>query len=452
MPQDLRATPEALIETYGGMRNIPENVLATHGYACIHREESNDIIIVDSDWPGKAKGISVRLLRDYRGYIYANHVRRLLGTINGTDLVMPKDLTAVETRAKAFIEAGIPPIFDHRFGDRNFPLIDYLVQYSTGAYHRRVAAKAIAKAAPEVNPATINDVREFRSVAFLADGTLEPPLIREIILATGNNFRFQNHVTRTHVLSQIEEALRFLEATLRDLPHEPRRYFKVPPGSEEVLVAKRRWYLTVRPDKRQAVVRAFLDLLSREETKQRLRILRDRLEPVFPEWCEEQSNARRTERRQAEKIDEHDARLNAAIAAQDFRDLPHECFFREPWKTPLRLALEAYAEELVATIDDETFRKLACLHRTTLWQLLPISRAPCAMGYLPESFVQILFRYREDRVRSMSDDEFLACYPRETRNSITSIIGATKAPHRNRADELAFWEWVRDRLNCLRPY
>src|SRR3989338_7171734 len=166
MSPTLRPSTETLIQRYGSIPAIPAEVLETCGYARFTRQVSGDTTIVDREWPAKAKKLSRWMQRRYTGYLFTDDLRRLIDTVAGRDLVTNRDLVRMQNRAKWFIEAGIPPIFEERFC-RHFPLIDFLIQYGAESHERRTKAKAARGVSTKLNPASVDDVRIFRSVAFL---------------------------------------------------------------------------------------------------------------------------------------------------------------------------------------------------------------------------------------------------------------------------------------------
>ncbi len=443
MAPDLRASTDTLVTRYGSIQNIPEDVLNSHGYVRFHRQTQGGLTIVDADWPKKAKGLSVWMQKKYAGYLFADHLRRLYHTVKGTDLVLNRDLARMQRRAKAFIEAGIPPIFDKRFSV-GYPLIDFLVQYATGSYERRAAGKVASNATQHLNPATIEDVRLFRSVAFLQDGTIEEPLIREILFYCEKTYNFKSDETRTYVLSQTEAGMRFLGEILRDLPHEQRQYVDVLPGHEEAAISRRRWYLPIRPDKREGIVRTFLAILEQEETAKRLEVLHQRLLPIFPEWCAEFSTENRALKRADRKQAEYDAVVAKAVAELVFDEVPPVCFTREPWATPLTEALMRRAALLVTDISPRNFQNLAVASRSTMCILLGLRSAVP----LPKACYEFLHAYREKRLRQMDDAEFTKSFPyRTSPMRAGALIAAMSGIN---ASEVAYWHWVRDRVNRLR--
>lgn len=446
MPTTLRPSTDALVAKYGSIARIPEAILAECGYTRFRREVSGDTTIVDREWPARARKLAFWVQRKYDGYLFTDDLRRLINTVAGTDLVSNRDLVLMQKRAKAFIEAEIPPIFERRFC-LNFPLIDFLIQYGSGSHERRIRARAAQGVSTKLNPASAEDVRIFRSIAFLDNGTIEEPLIREILHYCAKTYGFKNEDTRNFVLSQTEAAMRFLGNTLRDLSHEPRRYVDILPGTEELAINGRRWYLHVRPEKREELVRAFLAKLTREETQQRLHILRMRIEPMFPEWCTEQTVQMRAERRAEEEAKENSARVRRAIETLDFREVPAPCFEREPWASLLRPALNRYTNEVIEMLDDEGLKQLCNTSRSAM--------RPHVLVNLPKSFVLpielwvMMQRERTRRVRAMDDEEFLRIFPRNMKGLRDGALSG--AVSRNDTDEVAYWHEVRERLKCLRP-
>ncbi len=436
-----RPDPLVLAEQYGGVANVPNKVLVAHGYRRIVSWLDGSSRIEDIEEIEKGPGRARWLQKTYRGYVFADDWTALNAMAAGKHLVPKRDRVHMRQRAEAFKDAGIPPIFDPCI-ECGFPWVDCLIAWSTGSMGASVRMRASTEGIDftrpgRVTPISIAEVRAFRSLAFMDDGTIDPPLVEEAILYLQESFVFRNDETRDHCLAQARRVFAHLEVALHTLPHEPRRFLADPLCHVE-FVRERRWYLKVAPALREEMARRYLDTPrdgSYHKIKSRLRLL-------FPNVVDAH-DAEQTAAREAAL----EAAVGQAIASQDVSPLPVEAFRSHPRAEELcALWVVNYRQRLAV----EASRKGAvwCLRSMEIGKTAtPAMQEIIGFARVAEAFDQ----FRLTLLQSLSDAEFMAVFKRYTRGkshvSLTSV--GLRGEHGSNASE-ALRAYIVGRMDQLR--
>lgn len=129
-----------------------------------------------------------------------------------------------------------------------FPTVDFILQFATGTYEKRNAYFAIKrrgirdnKDAIPVQPATVQDVLDFRRVAFTEEGHINAFLVRETDFYVEAQFKVGSSEYLKTLLENNRVAFLYLQDALWILPCENPRYVQWD-GSVGV-VADWKWYL-----------------------------------------------------------------------------------------------------------------------------------------------------------------------------------------------------------------
>jgi hypothetical protein len=305
----------ALSNTYAGLQNIPADVLEQH--ELVRMMHQGLVRIVPKSTIRLQATRVAPLLAKYKGYFSATDYESLAAMRDGKVSLNDKTIARAVGRAKAFKEAGIPPIFDiEHFGmsagahvldkekeavigiTKVFATADFIIQYAAGVYEGRRAArmmsakrtlgKAYKKATVAIWPCTVDDVQRFCSVAFDENGSIVMPLIREVLYHASSSFRFRTPENEERALRNTERTFAFLEQTLRPLAFKAGRSYQVWDGNVQV-VEEPRWYLVYAPADHDRIAAAYFASLQAVPVGAQRRIF-ERTAAIFPELAPTMEN------------------------------------------------------------------------------------------------------------------------------------------------------------------
>jgi hypothetical protein len=407
----------------GGIAVVSEEELRARHLVRIYDPERESHRLLTSKEYGELVAASIRVMRTYRGYIFAHDWNRMQGLIERRQVIAREDFVEIVGRAKAHVNAGVPPIFvpemytkalfvyhvkskDRTVGEVRyeslFPGVDLIIQYGSGSYERKCAqAGAVITSRGEkrtklsIQPADPKDVFRFRSRVFTQAGEIDPFFRLEILDYISRHFDFRTEERKGEILAEDEIVLTFLEEQLRDCPHDEHAYERW--NRDASVVRERCWYLRYDPTERVRIACAYL-LSLKEPPKNGESETFLRLCALFPDLCAERAAELKIRVRTLERERVQHA-LDIALREKDLRNLPPAVFTQEPWKTEalpeIRRVFSEICREYPLT---HLFRNSDALH-----QSLPI---PLRLALLP-SFKALLDQIRLERLQTVSDEEFL---------------------------------------------
>lgn len=205
-----------VLAQYGVIKEIPEAVLQEKQLKAIHDPQRGTYQLVTMEEYRNLVHHCWSVLNKYEGYIFAHDLTRLFRLIHAVELMPEQDIAVIARRGGEFVETGIPPIFRREWYGRSFlrvidssgaesfrwlfPNVDFVIEFATGAYDRNRIGRAIElreagvvlegdKRIP-IQPATVQDVLDFRRLAFTPEGKIDSRVIRETLLYVREHFQF----------------------------------------------------------------------------------------------------------------------------------------------------------------------------------------------------------------------------------------------------------------------
>jgi hypothetical protein len=299
-----------LSRTYSGMQNIPESVLIQHKLTRITDERTGSQKVMPVSSMDNQSSRSSALLSLYAGWVFGPDYELLLNAQDGTIVLADEQLARIGRRAKAFKNAGIPPIYHpDYFGVGNidqidfvdakvsfshttvFPIVDYILQFSTDVLNKRRASlvmrvkEAMGSKSKKIKiyPITASwasDVRAFCRVAFDQSGSLLRAIVREVHHNSSEKFRFRSEENEQKARDHTDRAFLFLEELLRPMALECSREYIQWDGDISV-VGKRLWFTVYDPTEHDRIASAYFSSLGSLPTGDE-RAVFSRMAATFP--------------------------------------------------------------------------------------------------------------------------------------------------------------------------
>lgn len=343
-----------VLAQYGVIKEIPEAVLQEKQLKVIHDPQRGTYQLVTMEKYTTLVSNCWVVMKRYEGYIFAHNLSRLYQLVHAVELMTEEEIAEIGMRARKFIEAGIPPIFRREWYGRSFlrvvdssgaesiyrlfPSVDFVIEFATGAYDRNRIGRAIElreagvvfegdKRIP-IQPATVQDVLDFRHLAFTSEGKIDSRVIRETLLYVREHFRFLSSERAQEVVEMDHQLFLFLEEQLAPLQPEPHLY-RTWDGSRERF-KHACWYLRHSPEEVNRMAEAYFDGLPDIPAGTERKFF-TRMELLFPSLAQQWHSTLL-----ARRVAREDARLREAVsqaqAAGDFSSVPPRALLREPWR------------------------------------------------------------------------------------------------------------------------
>lgn len=411
-----------LVRQYGNVTAIPESELVANGLMRIGTPERTSVRLVSESLLRHRIGTSLRLLRDYRGYLYARDYELLNRVADRKSDIPDRWLTKIEVRAKELKEAGLPPLHvPEHFGPSRgvkyvemirgprgygwkqlhgyaytFPTIDFIVSYVVGQVGKKQAnlAKLAAQAARTEGaigfypPATKEDFHVFLAGAFDEDGVMLPQVRAEVLYYVRHRWSFKNDESQQMTLDRIQACLDHLETQLGPLSKSVELEYQEWTGDLSV-VNEPFWYIAFRPEDREPIVQAYFLAVTDKPTgkdRQVAQRMCDAFEHLAPE---------RLRRYLEGEVIEY------VLETGDFRGVPRELLHPEADDLRVYQAALAHARR--------TCQELALSLDSTL--LKPVHLVAPALGlsrllFRHQEFLDVLNEARLQVLAKMSDEAF----------------------------------------------
>lgn len=417
------------------VRSISEEALAQAGIKRLYRKRDTVYTFVDlSEYEATCQRAR-RLLVSCEGYFYAGEYDDLKLTLAGEQMASRHILDAIEARARRFRAAGVPPIFSSAYTghvvrelpanetrpapvqiDGYFPVIDFILQFTAGTLHNRIAARAMDQRARRkgrvgfipIPHATPDDVRAFCTLAFTSDGRIKPALIREATDYVAKHYTFKDEAQKDRILDADYLSFLWLEEMLRDVDI-PRVQPKSWNGDFTVL-DKRLWHLWYDEATIKTIINDFVASLAgtpKGEERKRFR----RLCFLFPN----ELAGRMDELVAREQTAADAAIINAmahAAATHDYRNVPEVVFVQEPYKSRYRMQIANHFRAMAARLG----RAQPDILFGNAQALGTYLRVPERLALVPE-FKVILDDERLKAVTTMANKDFISCFTNRGRRS-----------------------------------
>lgn len=303
-PLTCREKTLAVFSNFTSVKEIPEMILEKHGYVRVDgrsADRGNYQVLADKSYFFATLRHANNILGQYEGYLFADDRAKLNIFIEHHFLLNCSlgDFYAMERRANELMSAAVPPIFQKAYegepaGGRilqdmqgknivglAFPLIDFALEYVSGSYFSNkeeafLRAGEIVKL--KVQPATVEDIRAFRTLAF-RDGEIDEAVVNEIVWFIRTRFNFDNYPadqidpllekSRSNILAMAEQ--------LKTLPAGDRAFlpFDRSPGSRNgKIVSKRLFHVQYTPADVEFIVKQAWAKLKPQS--------KDRFAAIFP--------------------------------------------------------------------------------------------------------------------------------------------------------------------------
>lgn len=440
-----------VIRSNGGLDKVSDSVLRQLNLVRLYDPTRKVSAVYSSAEYGRLVAKSLGLMRSYRGYIFAHDLNRIYGMIARHHTITETEIDSAYARAKAFIRAGIPPIFDERYYNKAtfayyvrlrktngtmevcyqslFPSIDFILQYGTGSYERNCAYMAVThkgdgeRSKIPLKSARIEDVRRFRSIAFTEDKKIEPLLIRDITDYVNRRFDIPNEEREQEIAELNLATFQFLEEQLRDLPHQPRSYELW--NQDVEVVHERRWYLRYHPSERELIAQAYLQSLAGSPTQRDLRTF-NYLSALFPEQCA----VMRRHLGVKDRLNEYlsiNAVVNEAAKTGNLSLVPQHVLVEEPWRSSFLPRYKDLFRSACRKLGDENPGDLL----RNVEDLYAKLNIPPRIALLPE-LKAVLDEERLRAVQAMPDNDFIGMYCGANSNR-RNAIGLTRGDRPNEA-------------------
>lgn len=386
---------------------------------------SNRKITMPIDVAADIKNTAIHALENFAGYLTAidRQSLELLVSENFYSDILTKPDRALQ-RARQFISAGVPPIFEKQFEGidgvgRSYPILDEIILKGAGTYYKRISSiagvKRLKNKAWAKNRMTdrrmyqphcyASDVVLFYQRAF-ENGQLVPQFISDMI------FQLKSKKIRSENLeehnSNLMRGIKHLESSLRQFAPERREYaMKYEDGTNlNFLHKKHSWYLDYSPEDRIRIAEAYRKkaILTRQIMTS---ATYKRMKALFPgvfEGIEENLEQVRQELRISEFRRTY---LSSTIEQKTLPTVIPE-IIDDP-------TLEDLKRDYLVKVD-KYFEMLTMENPKTL--LMPMNRVlysklgmPQKVAYSPE-VADLLHKHRLHIFEKMSDSEFMGRFPR----------------------------------------
>ncbi|MDD4995260.1 MAG: hypothetical protein PHW53_02255 [Patescibacteria group bacterium] len=431
-----------LAKRHGGIATTPEEALRELGVRKVYCETRAFYTLVAEKEYAELCSISHNLMREYPGYIFADHLDRMRRMINGHELLTRGELGFVKSRAEQFIAAKVPPIFNpDLYGYsyytvypldsvekgvtimRLFPSVDFIIQFAIGMFELRrtaIAARLKSKggfspSALLIQPTTVSDVYRFRSRAFHKPKQINPFLIRETLSYVKEHFKFQDGDRASYVSERQWKIFLHLEEAMSRMPFV--REYETWNGDTDV-VLERCWYLRFKSADILKIIRARKDAMP-FPPRDRDRQIWKQFNMLFPKICPDLQDI--AARQRAEQILELEGRFERVESVDDLCGLPDWIFTKEPWRSRFMPKLVGLFESACEYLARESSESIF-LATTEISERVHI---PSVVLYR-QPFKQVLSAVRLRTVREMDDRTFILVFCGESNRHRKASIACSR--------------------------
>lgn len=217
------------------------------------------------------------------GYLAPVELLECRGLENLTAQFEETNPTLALRRIRRLQAAGIPPLYHQKVPANEFPIIDALIQLPTGKLHQRWTAqhtgawkKGETEKHPRIVPSTLDDIRDFRTMAF--DGEKISEEARKssaFYLAFKYSRRWSVEQAEQFVIPEFTR----LERKLAHLAPNERTYQTLENGLPDL--DNLFWHVAYQPADRPSVAREYYRQVSQGEQKRNSKTLAH-LKFLFP--------------------------------------------------------------------------------------------------------------------------------------------------------------------------
>jgi len=451
---------KALLKKYGVIRDIPVRELRVNGLKRIHNQERGLYSLITEAQYKERFGRCIALLKAFDGYIFAGHLDKIRMFMSCQRVITDDEMSYIAARGKKFIAAGIPPIFQQELyghsslhywefeGKENlpvpsvavtFPTTDFIIQFATGAYDRKRVAIAMKtrevfgshRVPILIQPATVQDVLDFRKVAFTDDGHISEILLREVNEYVATFFKCDRE-NLEGIIEHDKVAFLYLQEALRAIPYEPQGYLEWDGDVEVVFDWK--WYLRYAPQDRIKIAKAYFDSLAEKPTGKYRKVFA-RMKAMFPElhgfWAESYDAS---ERKALSDL------VQNAISTGDYRAVPVRAFVEKPWSVELEASAGKMLQDLCERFGVEEPDKLF----GPVVRFREYLQVPHFLPLLP-GYKDIVDRVRIKAICGYSDDRFREIF---TEDKFRTFMCGYTEPRSETKQELQ--DLIRVRHDALR--